>query len=267
MIPKSGIELKKISVYVSIACIIIGGVVVRPLTLLAFLCCIAIVFFKNSRSDLYSFFFFLMPFASIFKLSSGSTSLLTYVLLIFELKLILSERRLPKSFLAAWLLYSIYVIVGMGNAYTDAIKQAMIPVFFFFGMKKECRNYIRTHSLMYSNDDQYADEVLIGKTPEEFVNLIRNADYVLTDSFHGLAFSVIHEKQFLVFYRRRMDVKESRNSRIDNIVRLWGIEERLIRNPENMQMPNSDIDYDSVNDKVAKLRVQSFAFLTQALMG
>lgn len=192
MIPKSGIELKKMSVYVSVACIIIGGVVIRPLTLLAFLCCIAIVFFKNSRSELYSFFFFLMPFASIFKLSPGSTSLLTYVLLIFELKLILSERRLPKTFLAAWLLYSIYVIIGMGNAYTDAIKQAMIPVFLFFGMKKECRKYIRTHSLMYTDAVIFSSFVGIFRNQipnlASFVNLksARMDSAVYIDRFAGL---------------------------------------------------------------------------------
>ena len=116
-----------------------------------------------------------------------------------------------------------------------------------------------------SDDSQYADEVLIGKSVEDFVNLIRNAEYVLTDSFHGLAFSVINQKQVLVFYRKRLDVKESRNSRIDNIVRSWGIEDRLIREPENMSIPTTDIDYHEVSIRVEELRASSIAFLDRAL--
>lgn len=116
-----------------------------------------------------------------------------------------------------------------------------------------------------SDDSRFADEMLIGKSPEEFVNLIRNAEYILTDSFHGLAFSVINQKQFLIFYRRRTDVKESRNSRIDNIVRSWDIEDRLIRDPEKQVLPNNDIDYRAVSEKVEALRAKSLAFLDKAL--
>ena len=116
-----------------------------------------------------------------------------------------------------------------------------------------------------SDDSKYADEVLIGKSVEDFVNLIRNAEYVLTDSFHGLAFSVINQKQVLVFYRKRLDVKESRNSRIDNIVRSWGIEDRLIREPQKLNIPTIDIDYNEVSLRVEELRASSLAFLDRAL--
>lgn len=116
-----------------------------------------------------------------------------------------------------------------------------------------------------SDDDRFADEILIGKSIEEFVNLIRNAEFVLTDSFHGLAFSVINRKQFLVFYRKRTDVKESRNSRIDNIVHAWNIEDRLIREPEKLEFPTSEIDYNAVSKKVEELRSKSLVFLDKAL--
>ena len=116
-----------------------------------------------------------------------------------------------------------------------------------------------------SDDSKYADEVLIGKTVEDFVNLIRGAEFILTDSFHGLAFSVINQKQVLVFYRKRDDVKESRNSRIDSIVRLWGIEDRLIRDPEIAPLPEHNIDYQEVSTRVKAQRERSLSFLDKAL--
>ena len=116
-----------------------------------------------------------------------------------------------------------------------------------------------------SDDYEFADEVLIGKSPEEFVNLIRNARYVLTDSFHGLAFSVINEKQFYVFYRTRVDAKQSRNSRIDNILKIWGLEDRLIKNPERLVCGDSIIDYQKVTQKRINFREDSLDFLKEAL--
>ena len=72
-------------------------------------------------------------------------------------------------------------------------------------------------------------------------------------------------KLFLIFYRKRTDVKESRNSRIDNIVRSWDIEDRLIRDPEKQVLPNNDIDYRAVSEKVEALRAKSLGFLDKAL--
>ena len=54
---------------------------------------------------------------------------------------------------------------------------------------------------------------------EDFVNLIRNAEYVLTDSFHGTIFSILNHKKFITFNRFE-NGKDSRNSRIDSLCKL-----------------------------------------------
>ena len=119
----------------------------------------------------------------------------------------------------------------------------------------------------YSPIDQtYADELVIGNTPEDFINWIRGAEYVFTDSFHGTAFSVINEKQFFIFYRKRAEAT-SRNSRIDNILSKWGLKDRLI--PPGVQNVDfsvlKDIDYEKVSTLVDKEREKSLAFLKEAL--
>lgn len=119
----------------------------------------------------------------------------------------------------------------------------------------------------YSPIDQtYADELVIGNTPEDFINWIRGAEYVFTDSFHGTAFSVINEKQFFIFYRKRAEAT-SRNSRIDNILGKWGLKDRLVL-PGTHDVDLStlkDIDYEKVNTLVGKERERSLAFLKEAL--
>lgn len=115
-------------------------------------------------------------------------------------------------------------------------------------------------------DQTYADELVREGSPEDFINWIRGAEYVFTDSFHGTAFSVINEKQFFIFYRKRAEAT-SRNSRIDNILGKWGLKDRLI--PPGAQEVDltdlKDIDYKKVNTVVGQEREKSLAFLKEAL--
>lgn len=141
-------------------------------------------------------------------------------------------------------------------------------------MKKAAKHYasakgLRVVSIMSSesnaDDSPYADEILTGKGPEQFLNLIRNAACVFTDSFHGFAFSVINEKQVYVTYRVRKGT-QSRNSRIDNIVEKFGLEDRLIKDPAALgSVKDSEIDYAAVREKLAALRQDSLSFLESAL--
>lgn len=119
----------------------------------------------------------------------------------------------------------------------------------------------------YSPIDQtYADELVIGNTPEDFINWIRGAEYVFTDSFHGTAFSVINEKQFFIFYRKRLEAT-SRNSRIDNILERWGLKDRLVLPGSEVDALSlvNDIDYEKVNARVNIEREKSLDFLKVAL--
>lgn len=116
-------------------------------------------------------------------------------------------------------------------------------------------------------DIVFCDEVVIGATISDFVNLIRGAECVFTDSFHGLAFSVINEKQFYIYYRKRDDAVQSRNSRIDNILRLWNLSDRLVLdNRTNWTSEDVLIDYQNkVTPKVKELREDSLIWLQKAL--
>lgn len=48
-----------------------------------------------------------------------------------------------------------------------------------------------------ANDEGFADEAPYNIGPCEFLNLIRNAEYVFTDSFHCSVFSILYKKNFL----------------------------------------------------------------------
>lgn len=69
------------------------------------------------------------------------------------------------------------------------------------------------HLDVYNRDD--VNSVFAG--PEEFLGLINNAEFILTNSFHGMAFSIIFEKDFVLLNR---EGTTNMNSRIQNLLQL-----------------------------------------------
>lgn len=69
-------------------------------------------------------------------------------------------------------------------------------------LKKEtgCKIVALTHlDEFVKSDEGYADETPYNIDPADFLNLIRNAEYVCTDSFHCSVFSILYKKSFIHF--------------------------------------------------------------------
>lgn len=120
----------------------------------------------------------------------------------------------------------------------------------------------------YSIDEDYGDVSPFGLTPLQFVKLIKNAQYIFTDSFHGTAFSIIFEKQFISTYRFDSKDRLSKNSRIDNILSKFDLSNRLYTSAKDIfQLIRNEIDYSIVNLKREEWRNESLDFLKKALGG
>lgn len=117
------------------------------------------------------------------------------------------------------------------------------------------------------SDESFGDEAPYDVDPFEFVNLIRGAEYVLTDSFHGTVFSTIHHKPYATFYRFQQGDRQSRNSRIDSLFSHLGLEGRLVTEPGGATRALADLpDFDAVDQRLAAWRADSWAFLGEALV-
>lgn len=122
-----------------------------------------------------------------------------------------------------------------------------------------CDEYVR-----YS--DKFADIVPYDVGPGEFINYIRNAEYVCTDSFHGTAFSLINNVRFFTF--RRYDSKSdlSTNSRIHSLLNVVGLNDRLIYGTEDAgQLMKKEINFDDVNSRVEAFRKDSAQWLLNSI--
>ena len=123
-----------------------------------------------------------------------------------------------------------------------------------------CDEYVR-----YS--DRFADIIPYDVGPREFVNLIGNAKYVCTDSFHGTVFSLINNVEFFTFERyKSKNNKISTNSRVYSLLRLMNLENRILEGSENIEeVLKGKIDFDNVNNELKVLRDETKSFLENAL--
>lgn len=96
-------------------------------------------------------------------------------------------------------------------------------------------------------------------TPEQFLFLIHNAEYIITNSFHGTAFSINYEKNFYVI--QDMEKKRS-NQRIERLLHILKLENRMIQNVE--EVGKQSINYDDRRKRLLKEKENSIRFLKKA---
>lgn len=115
--------------------------------------------------------------------------------------------------------------------------------------------------------DKFADITPYDVGPKEFLNLIKNAQYVCTDSFHGTVFSLINNIEFFTFERyKNKNSKVSTNSRIYSLLGLMNLEKRLLKGNEDIEeILKNKVDFREVNEKLEKFREESKEFLKEAL--
>jgi hypothetical protein len=103
-------------------------------------------------------------------------------------------------------------------------------------------------------------------TPLDFVNLIMNAEYICTDSFHCTVFSIIFHKRFFTFKRFSDNTSMSTNSRLDSLFTVLNIENRYTTGETELDKAlASEIDYMSIDESVIKFRDKSVKYLKEAL--
>ncbi|RJW31851.1 polysaccharide pyruvyl transferase family protein [Clostridiales bacterium TF09-2AC] len=94
---------------------------------------------------------------------------------------------------------------------------------------------------------------------EKFLAYIKNASYLVTDSFHGSAFAINYGVQFMEF------LPESTWTRNKNLLELFDLESRIVTNEFDEVILYNPINYDMVHKKLEKLRKNSLNILKEQL--
>lgn len=96
----------------------------------------------------------------------------------------------------------------------------------------------------------------------EWIRGFMDAEFVVTDSFHGTVFSIIFNKPFLAVGNSKRGM-----NRFTSLLRLFDLEDRLILSAADMQniKLNAPVDFDKVNQILNHKREQAFSFLKNSL--
>lgn len=98
-------------------------------------------------------------------------------------------------------------------------------------------------------------------SPEDFLRMLSGAKYVVTDSFHGTAFSILFRKNF---YSVINPEKDNTNSRIKCLLSELNLENRMVSLVDGADL-DAISNYDEAEQKIQDLRNDSLAWLKSAL--
>lgn len=98
--------------------------------------------------------------------------------------------------------------------------------------------------------------------PEELLNLFANADYIYTDTFHGMSFSIHYRKPFTLYEDTEADCRKR------NILAMFGLEDRETNLLENsIEMFENRFNYSDKEELLSKEIDHSSKYLIKALAG
>lgn len=105
-------------------------------------------------------------------------------------------------------------------------------------------------------------------SPEDFVTYIFYADYVITDSFHGTAFSIVFNRPFITINSRLETGEYKNDERIKSVLNMFGLQERFVKLKEINEFDlQKRIDFETVNKTKEQLSSMAISWLINALNG
>lgn len=118
-----------------------------------------------------------------------------------------------------------------------------------------------------------ANEDMVGRSDEDiyagplsFIRSIKGAEVVFTDSYHGTIFSVLYQKDLLVFRRFLSTSPLNQNSRLEHLMHRLGLDGRLAgEGVLTDSWQDTEIDYSKVNGIVEEFRSHSLGVLKSML--
>jgi len=110
-------------------------------------------------------------------------------------------------------------------------------------------------------------KTILDAGPSEFVSLLQNAAYVVTDSFHASMFAILFHKTFFTMMRDNEDATKSMNSRMATLFSTFRLESRLFSPKDKSPLtPESFVvDYEAVDKILQERREYSINKLREAI--
>lgn len=148
---------------------------------------------------------------------------------------------------------------------------------YLLGKNKKCKKILKSYAqkyklkivnLKYASgdikkiDSSFGDYNFININPNEFISLIKNAEIVVTDSFHATVFSIIYNK---TFYTIQREEEETMENRIKSLLSIVNEEKRFIKIDELFKKNQINKAKYLDSDKFKKMKLESENFLKELI--
>nr|WP_294660582.1 polysaccharide pyruvyl transferase family protein [uncultured Blautia sp.] len=95
--------------------------------------------------------------------------------------------------------------------------------------------------------------------PCEFIGLVRNADAILTTSFHGTVFSIIHNKKFMTI------LPQNTGGRITSLLKQLNLLDRITSTPSDLHKIKEEMRWDKVEQVIEEQKNKSYKYLKEVV--
>ena len=145
-----------------------------------------------------------------------------------------------------------YIVV---YSYWDRISEPEAEAVIKFAKKKHKK------IITLAGPQRYVGE-FVKASPFEVLSYMKNADYIITDTFHGSVFSIKFNKKFVALIREGTGREYGNSNKLLDLLERFGLSDRKISDMGDMeQMLEQEIDYAPVNEKIAQEREKSLEYL------
>lgn len=112
---------------------------------------------------------------------------------------------------------------------------------------------------------KFCDEFVTGN-PFEVLAYFKNADYIITDTFHGSIFSIINNKPFVTIVRKTVGESYGNEEKLTDLLARLDLKERMLTDMSQLEsLLKAPIDYDKVKKIRDAEREKSIQYLREQL--
>ena len=132
-----------------------------------------------------------------------------------------------------------------------------------FCKKNHCKLVVLKRSICppkFNNQEDLVKEYFAA-TPDAFINLIRNAKLVITNSYHAMLFSIIYRKDFYLY----LDNSDEENSRLLTVIKLLKLNQNVFWESEHIPHCIRKTDYSDAEKILILERQKSIDLLKESI--
>ncbi|MCD4670825.1 MAG: polysaccharide pyruvyl transferase family protein, partial [Actinomycetia bacterium] len=100
---------------------------------------------------------------------------------------------------------------------------------------------------------------IISIGPFEWLGYLKNAEYVVTNMFHGTIFSIKYRKKFIV------EMTKYRENKLGFLLEIVNLRNRIYEKDELESILLQDVSYDNAFEKISKMKKISEEYIVRAL--